>query len=406
MMTAATAEDDYDWLASPAAAPWLARAAESWGDPLRLQQTLRKQLPAERARLVVEQIDLRRRAKKKFSRAAEMFFTRQTLEQATDEQLAAYKAQRLAAASDSGPWADICCGIGGDLLALAAHASCVGVELNSCVARLARANGELSGASWTSRGSRVVCAAAQSLDPAPFTAWHADPDRRTQGKRTTSWDHCEPPREWFERWWAAERPGAVKLAPATDPPSGLPWPIECEWLGSRGECRQLVVWSHSAARHVGRRSATVCDGAPLQTLVEIPSARPRRAERAAAYLYEAHACVLAADLLASLAVQFDLAIWPGVTGYLTSDRLIQTALAAPYRILETMPFDRRRVREWLRARGVGRVTIKKRGVDIDVPRLERELAGPGDAAQIVCLAPAQGGVIAIPVEQASSLLPQ
>ena len=36
-----------------------------------------------------------------------------------------------------------------------------------------------------------------------------------------------------------------------------------------------------------------------------------------------------------------------------------------YRIEESMPFGVKRLREWLRARGVGRVTVKKRGSPIE-----------------------------------------
>ena len=114
-MTDATVADDYDWLVSAAGAEAFARAAAGPADPLRLQQQLRKSLPAERARLVVEQLELRQRARRKFSAAEQMFFTRQTLEQATDERLAAYKAARFAAVAPTGVWADICCGIGGSI---------------------------------------------------------------------------------------------------------------------------------------------------------------------------------------------------------------------------------------------------------------------------------------------------
>src|SRR6267142_2205170 len=110
--------DDYRWLVSEATRPWLAMAREesSHGATVGLLLRLRKDLSAERAHLVVEQIELRRRAREKFSLADAMFFTRKGLEQATDEQLSAYKAARFRA-DDS--IADLCSGIGGDLISLA-----------------------------------------------------------------------------------------------------------------------------------------------------------------------------------------------------------------------------------------------------------------------------------------------
>ena len=80
---------------------------------LRLVETIRAQVGGERARLVVEQLELRRRASAKFSSASRMFFTAKSLEQATDETVAAYKARRFvscrtvaicAAASEATSW--------------------------------------------------------------------------------------------------------------------------------------------------------------------------------------------------------------------------------------------------------------------------------------------------------------
>jgi hypothetical protein len=44
------------------------------------------------------------------------------------------------------------------------------------------------------------------------------------------------------------------------------------------------------------------------------------------------------------------------------------------------------LKTWLRARGIGRLEVKKRGVDLDPARLQRELQVPGDeqAALLVC----------------------
>jgi hypothetical protein len=56
----------------------------------------------------------------KFSRAAEMFFTRTGLEQSSGERIAAHRAARFETALPPGSRvADLGCGIGGDSLALA-----------------------------------------------------------------------------------------------------------------------------------------------------------------------------------------------------------------------------------------------------------------------------------------------
>ena len=81
----------------------------------------------------------------KFARAAEMFFTRAGLGQATAEPVAAHRAARFAAAG-ARTVADLGCGIGGDALALAATGAAVaGVDLDLVRLMMAAANADAYG---------------------------------------------------------------------------------------------------------------------------------------------------------------------------------------------------------------------------------------------------------------------
>src|SRR5450755_1832155 len=83
---------------------------------LRLGTQLRRRYPAGLVAAAVAQHELRLQARAKFSRAMQMYFTRPGLEQASAEVVARHRAARY---SPFGRVADLCCGIGGDLLALA-----------------------------------------------------------------------------------------------------------------------------------------------------------------------------------------------------------------------------------------------------------------------------------------------
>jgi hypothetical protein len=89
--------DDVGWLTGADARPWLERAARRGMSLVALTKLLRANLSPARTHLVLELVQLRRDAAIKFERAAEMFFTRRGLEQATDERIAAYKAERFPA---------------------------------------------------------------------------------------------------------------------------------------------------------------------------------------------------------------------------------------------------------------------------------------------------------------------
>lgn len=380
---------DYDWLLGDDARRWLAELADDRTPVERLVTRLRRELSLERTHLIVEQLDLRRRARAKFSQADRMFFTRQSLEQATDERLADWKAARFGPRSLIG---DLCVGVGGDALSLARCAPVVAVERDPIVAKLAAANArELDRPRLrvlTADVERALDEHPAEFVAAPGTAWHVDPDRRATGTRTTHVDFCQPGPATIARWRTWSGAGAVKLAPATVVPGD--WSRDCqrEWVETRGECRQQLLWFGDLAQHAGRRSATIVDrGVGPRTVVERPeSAEPFIVERPRRYVADPRPAVYAAGLATSLAAEQGAASLGDEHGYLTNDEPVNDAAWQQYEVLDVLPFDRRRLKEALRARTWGRVVWKSRGVDADLARLSRELAASGDSSGVVLLA--------------------
>lgn len=104
---------------------------------LQLAEQLRRRVEPTIAQAAIETALLRQQANSKFSRAGQMFFTRPGLEQASSETVANHRAGRFAGLG----WvADLCCGLGGDALALAAHCQVVGLDLDPLRLWLAQAN--------------------------------------------------------------------------------------------------------------------------------------------------------------------------------------------------------------------------------------------------------------------------
>jgi SAM-dependent methyltransferase len=376
------------WLTSPDAEPYLAEACASAPrdsplDELAILTRLRKRLSPDQARLVVEQVVLRRRASAKFSHAEQMFFTAVGLEQATDETIAAYKAARF---PRYGRAVDFCCGIGGDLLALGRRGHAVGIDRSPPAANRAAAN---------CRAVRSIvgdefCAAVEQTDvatarAAACDAWHIDPDRRPAGRRTTHVDLHEPNTATIDALRTANPHGAVKLAPAADLPPAWLDQAECEWISRGGECRQLVAWFGQLARQTGSRRATLVDGATPHTFVGRADLSPPSVERLGRYLYEPDAAVLAAGLVGALAEEYLIAAaHPGCV-YLTADRRLDTPLLAAFEVVDEMPFDLRRLRAYVAEHRLGTLEIKKRGIDVDVERLRRELQPSGEGAASLIL---------------------
>jgi hypothetical protein len=397
-MTAPTL-DDYRWLTSPegsAALSELAAGANKVGQAdVRLTARLRKTHSAARTHLLLEQLELRWRARDKFTDPARLFFTRKGLEQATDESVANYKARRFPAGALV---ADLCCGIGGDTLALAARGPVIGYEADAVTAHLANCNLQARGFDQSATRQQL----ANVNDVIDAAAWHIDPDRRATGQRVIQLADYEPGPDFLRSMLAANPQGAIKVAPAAEF-NPLDWPTsEREWLGSRGECRQQVLWFGKLAKHPGMHTATdIGTPAQLHSFTGMPNQPFEHAASIGAYLYEPVATILAAKLAAAFAAELQLsAVTPG-GGYLTADQLREHSLLTPFRVRDILPFDLRKLRAYCRERQLGQLEVKKRGVDIEPSRVRHEIIAKGQETAVIIIAPVEGSVKAIVAERMS-----
>lgn len=397
--TTAEALEDLRWLLSPDAAPWLAVASEGERTLAERIAQLRAQLTIERTHLVLEQATLRERAREKFRAADRMYFTPLGMEQATDEIVADYKAQRFAGKSEV---FDLCSGIGGDLLALARRGPVVGFERDPGVALIAQANARVAldaTAAASSPGVEVRTEDACQVELERASAWHIDPDRRPGGKRTTRVALHEPSAEAIDQMLTRNPHGAVKLAPAAEWPESWTERAEMEWISRGRQCRQLVAWFGDLATHPGQRRATMVGGTASAVRSIVGSGEVGQGAPAAAnidaYLFEPDAAVIAANLTAELAREHGLkAIAPGAI-YLTGTRSIQDAALGCFEVLEVMPFRLKPLKSLLRERGIGTLEIKKRGVEHDPAEIRRQLQLRGEASATLLIARVDKRVLAI-----------
>jgi hypothetical protein len=379
---------DYEWLAGSEAAEMLADLAGR-DEPLHVAVArLRRTLSQARAHLALEQVELRRRAEAKFDRAAEMFFTRLGLEQATDQWVARHKAQRFA---DRGPVADLCCGIGGDLLALAAVVPTTGVDRDPIATCLATANAGVTGLSITLHNSEV-----QNFDACGL-AWHLDPDRRPDGNRTTSLDWSSPSIESVEHLRAVAPNAAIKLAPAADVPTNWTDRCELEWISRDRQCRQLVAWHGALADRPGQRRATVLslDGRVARMLIGQPEQPMPFTPQFDRFLFEPDPAVLAARLTGTLANEHGLSAVSAGIAYLTGPTASDDPALACFEVSDVLPLDLRQIAGHLREQNVGRLEIKKRGVEHDPATVRKQLHLQGDDSATLLLTKLGGKHVAV-----------
>jgi SAM-dependent methyltransferase len=341
---------------------------------LSCHQRLRKQFSDDLVKAALETALLRRKAASKFSRADHMYFTREALEQSSGEVISAYRAKRFA---DFRHVADLCCGIGGDLIGLA-NANVTAIDVDPLRLGMAAENVR---AYERSGGVDFVEQDVLTVPLADLDAAFCDPDRRADGRRHLRLREYAPPLEALQGRFPPGFPLAVKVAP------GVPWDdlrtldAEAEFISVGGELKECCLW-FGPLRTVARRATVLPAGA---TLVADNPAEPEPAGPPLAFLYDPDPAIVRSGLVANLGQQLGARPIDPEIAYLTSDICTATPFARCYVLLESMPFHARQLGERLRAMNVGPVTITKRGSAVDVDELRRKWKLTGSVARTVIL---------------------
>ncbi|OII59554.1 methyltransferase [Streptomyces sp. CC53] len=349
-------------------------------DPARelaVASRLRRTHPAELVSAALGQARLRQRAVAKFGADAHrMYFTPHGVEQSTRRSVAEYRAAaftRLGVRSV----ADLCCGVGGDALALArAGVRVLAVDRDPLTAAVARANAaELGVADLV----EVRCADVAEVDTSAYDAVFVDPARRGGRGRVFDPEAYSPPLSWAVDKARTAPHAALKVAPGI-PHEVVPEEAEAEWISDGGDVKEAVLWFGTAPGTV--RATLLPSGAGLAAAGQPPAAPVRPVGR---YLYEPDGAVIRAHLVAEVARAVGGGLVDPTIAYVTSDELRATPYATAYEITDTLPFNLKKLKALLREREVGVLTVKKRGSAVEPEELRRKVKPKGPHAATVFL---------------------
>ena len=285
---------------------------------MRLAAELRGSYPAELVAAALTQQSLRAAAREKFSRAEDMFFTRAGLEMASPEMVARHSARRFGGLTAV---ADLCCGIGGDLAALAEVAGRVlAVDADADALRFARQNVAVQ---TPEANVKFVCADVRELPAAVIgsvVAVFIDPARRAGGQRLRAGD-TQPPLDWCLRLAEQVPCVCIKTAPGI-PHELVPAGWETEFVAVGRALKEALLWSPGFA--TTRRRATVLPGGDTLVAREgaaVPVTAP------GGYLLDPSPAVTRAGLVQELAR--DLGAWQidPMIAFLSVDEPVRTPFA-------------------------------------------------------------------------------
>lgn len=359
-------------------------------------QRLAKRFPSPLARAALTIAILRLEALAKFPQADRMYFTRQALQQASSWPVSTYRAARYQGFSRI---LDLGCAIGGDTLALAAVAPTLGLDLDPLRLHMARANAQA-----LDLPAQFIQAdlTAPALPLSSTAALFFDPSRRQQHRRLFSVQDYHPPLSTVDRWLPRFPALGVKVSPGVDLAELSRYAAELEFISLRGELKEAVLW-FGPFKSASRR-ATLLPGPHTLTAgsqPDLPLSPPR------AYLYEPDPAILRAGLVAALGAQLDAAQFDPNIAYLTADHPTPTPFARHWVVEDWMPFQLKRLRAYLRQRGVGSLVVKKRGSPLVPEELIHRLKLKGDVEKTLFLTQLRGRPIVVicSPQPAKDLLP-
>lgn len=341
---------------------------------LPLLTQLRKSLSPQQAAAVLTTLRLRQKAAVKFPHhARQMLFTEESLQQASHPRTRQYRASHVQSAS----LIDMCCGIGSDSLEVARSGRQVlGLDIDPVRIAIARHNAAALGVT-----ADFMSADVREGLPSGYDAIFFDPARRDErGRRIRDVEQYVPPLSLIRRWSAKEL--IVKLSPAVALTQVQRYAGQVEFISVNGDLTEAVLWQH-------RRSAP-----PIATRLDTSGAHHMTADGEAhvdvskpkAWLFEPDPAILRAGLVRQLAATLDATMLDSAIAYLTMDEIVDSPWGRYWQILDWMPFNLKKLRRYLAARGVSHVTVKKRGFAMAPEELIGRLRlKPGPESRVLVL---------------------
>ncbi len=368
---------------------------------------LRRQAPAGLVGASVRLTLARRKAAGKFEQAGRMWLEPVAVEQATAEPVARHKAARFdkgraGAGGSRSVVVDLCCGIGGDAIALGRNGPVLAVDRDAGMTRRARWNAEVHGVG----GNFLAVRSSADRMPIPAGALvHLDPDRRARAREGEDLqnsrrnrparaieDYAPGPAFWTALRSQA-RGGAIKLSPAADFAAAFPIESGCEieLISLRGECKEATAWFGDLAEPGCRRRATRLpegatwsdrDGEPNENS-NIP--RPVDVLPLGDLLFDPDPSLIRTGLLDGFARAHGLYRAAGGVAYLTGPDAITSPFLAAFAVQDVAPMDLKHLRRMIARHDVGALEIKVRGFPItpESLRARLKLAGSQPATLII-----------------------
>ncbi|MDG2422958.1 MAG: hypothetical protein P8M22_03155 [Phycisphaerales bacterium] len=334
---------------------------------------LRKKWSLEEVSAALELAEARRRAIGKFEQPENLIADRVGLEQATGSLIANYKAERI---KDSGfdQISDLCCGIGGDAMAMAARMDVIGFDMDPLKCWMTGVNA----------GCCTQCGDITSMEipPGPI---HIDPSRRDSdlSQRRHNPDSWSPSADALTSLVRSHPDAVIKMGPGIDQDklTFRSHESEVEFISNEGSLSQAILWTGGLSTAMRRATRCGPDG-HLTISSDVPEHPPLAStDWADTWLHVPDPALERAELLGMICREWNMFEPASGLGLLVADQPARTPWLIPYHVVDKLPWRMDKIKSWLKAHDSGAVEIRTRGRAIeDVDKVRAGLQGHGSQA--------------------------
>lgn len=320
----------------------------------------------EAATWAFTQWELRRRGAVKFARASEMLFTTDGLAMSSSEAVARFHAGLFPEGVEV---ADLTCGIGADLIALAERGMVVGLDQNPDHANAALWNlrvHDLGGLVY------VADSLVWATHEKPKYVF-VDPARRKGSQRTLNPESFSPNLTALRPILDRAQRWAMKLSPMLPDDLLTSFPADLTFVSHEGECKEALLVGPSESRMT--KAIHIESGEELLGETSAP-----RTEEPCAYLWELDPAAVRAHAQGA----FGVAQLADAIGYLTSDSAPDSPWVTGYRMLWHGAFREKSIAGELKKHGWKPTAVKTKYVEVNPEKTLKALRqSSGSPVQVV-----------------------
>lgn len=337
-------------------------------------QKLIEQNPDKPVRDLLSQFRIQKDICWKIPDSFDLIFTRKGAEQCSSSLIADYNASKFMKFHTV---ADLCCGIGMDLMSIASNKDRVfAVDSDRNTLMAAEYNCQRRNLS----NVEFLNEKAENFNR-EVEAVFIDPDRRKNGKRQIKAENYSPS---FSSILAMSKRFphlAAKLSPLFDYDDLKIDPgYTLEFVSERGTLKELLLClGKTHTESVTRKAVLLPSGSTIDDREKVH----REFSTIKKYIYEPDPAIIRAGLVAELAEKIDYKLIDARSAILTSDKITTENFGRIYQVVQIMPYNLRRLTAFIQENDIGELVLKTRGFSETVEEMRKKLKLKGKKSAII-----------------------